>query len=89
MVLNLTRPTRTSTPERRYIEIGIEAYHAGAGGIAGSEGAIVLILEGEDAKVAKAFEFAKSIKGEKPLNRPYGIPVQAGVEKPLSAKAGA
>ena len=68
---------------------GIEAYHAGAGGIAGSEGAIVLILEGEDAKVAKAFEFAKSIKGEKPLNRPYGIPVQAGVEKPLSAKAGA
>jgi hypothetical protein len=68
---------------------GIEAFYAGAGGIAGSEGSVVLILEGEDAKVAKAFEFAKSIKGEKPLNRPYGTPVQSGVEKPLSAKAGA
>ena len=68
---------------------GLEAYLAGGGGIAGSEGAIVLILEGADAKVAAAFEFARSIKGEKPMVRPYGTPVQGGVEKPLAAKAGA
>jgi len=67
---------------------GIEVYHAGAGGIAGSEGAIVLIFEGADAKVAAAFDFAKSIKGEKPLNRPYGTPIQSGVEMQMSAKAG-
>jgi len=55
---------------------GVDAYHVGGGGIAGSEGAVVLILEGPEANVAKAFDFAKSIKGEKPLGRPNGIPVQ-------------
>jgi hypothetical protein len=54
----------------------IEAFHAGGGGIAGSEGAVVLFMEGPDANIAKAFEFVKSIKGEKPLGRPTGIPVQ-------------
>lgn len=55
----------------------VEAFYAGGGGIAGSEGAVALILEGPDASVAKAFEFVKSIKGEKPLGRPNGKPTQA------------
>lgn len=54
----------------------VEAFHAGGGGIAGSEGAVALILEGPEADLAKAFEFVKSIKGEKPLARPNGTPVQ-------------
>lgn len=55
---------------------GVEAYHAGGGGIDGAEGSVVIILEGPADKVAAAYEFAKSIKGEKPLNRPNGTPVQ-------------
>ncbi len=55
----------------------VEAFYAGGGGIAGSEGAVALILEGPDANVAKAFDFVKSIKGEKPLGRPNGKPSQA------------
>ncbi len=55
---------------------GVEARHAGGGGIAGAEGSVVLFLEGPDAAVAKAFEYAKSIKDEKPLARPNGEPVQ-------------
>ncbi len=55
---------------------GIEAYHTGGGGIAGAEGSVVIILEGPAAKVAAAYEFVKGIKGEKPLARPNGTPVQ-------------
>jgi len=55
---------------------GVEAYHAGGGGIAGAEGSVVIIIEGPADKVTAAYEFAKGIKGEKPLNRPNGIPVQ-------------
>lgn len=51
---------------------GVQAFHAGGGGIAGAEGAVVLFLEGPAAKVAAAFEFVQSIKGEKPLTRPKG-----------------
>lgn len=55
---------------------GIEAFHIGAGGIAGSEGAVVLSLEGESANLDQAFALVQSIKGEKPLVRPHGIPQQ-------------
>ncbi|HWR45633.1 hypothetical protein [Sporomusa sp.] len=55
---------------------GVQAYHIGSGGIAGSEGSVVVIIEGEAEKVKKAFEFVQSIKGEKPLLRPNGTPKQ-------------
>ncbi len=55
---------------------GVEAYHAGGGGIAGAEGSVVIIIEGPAANVAAAYEFVKGIKGEKPLARPNGTPVQ-------------
>ncbi|MDR3590197.1 MAG: hypothetical protein P4N41_11130 [Negativicutes bacterium] len=54
----------------------VEAYHMGGGGIAGAEGSVVLALEGQAAKVAAAFEFIRSIKGEKPLAHPNGTPSQ-------------
>ncbi len=44
--------------------LGVRAYHLASGGVGGSEGAVVLGLEGEEEKVKRAFEFAKSIKGE-------------------------
>ena len=54
----------------------LTAYHIGSGGIAGSEGAVVLALEGEQARLEEAFLFVKEVKGEKALLRPNGIPQQ-------------
>ncbi|MDR3562231.1 MAG: hypothetical protein P4N59_12460 [Negativicutes bacterium] len=55
---------------------GLETYHIGSGGIAGSEGAVVLAIEGAEDKVEEAFRFVQTIKGEKHLLRPNGIPQQ-------------
>ena len=55
---------------------GVQVYHVGSGGIAGSEGAVVLVLEGEPERIEKAFRFIQSIKGETPLLRPNGIQKQ-------------
>lgn len=49
---------------------GVRAYHIGSGGVGGSEGAVVLTLEGNEEKVMKAFELAKSLKGEPPVTMP-------------------
>jgi hypothetical protein len=49
---------------------GVRAYHIGSGGVGGSEGAVVLTLEGDEEKVKKAFELAKSVKGEPPVTMP-------------------
>jgi len=46
----------------------VEAYCISAGGIDGSEGAVTLAVEGEEAEVTKIFDLIKSIKREKPLN---------------------
>lgn len=58
------------------ILFGVEAYQVGAGGIAGSEGAVALVLEGEAEKVKKAFAVIQTLKGEPPLLRPNGTPKQ-------------
>ncbi|MBI5048651.1 MAG: hypothetical protein HZB54_06865 [Deltaproteobacteria bacterium] len=42
---------------------GVKATHVASGGVAGSEGAVVLILEGKDHAVKKAFDFICRIKG--------------------------
>lgn len=49
---------------------GVRAYHIASGGVGGSEGAVSLVLEGEEEKVEKAFELAKSVKGEPPVTLP-------------------
>jgi len=43
---------------------GVKATHVSSGGIAGSEGAVVLVLEGNNEGVKKAFDLISSIKGE-------------------------
>lgn len=55
---------------------GVQAYHLGSGGIAGSEGAVILVIEGERDNVKTAFAFVQTIKGEQPLRRPNGTPKQ-------------
>ena len=49
---------------------GVRAYHISSGGVGGSEGAVVLSLEGEEEKVKKAFDLAKSVKGEPAVTLP-------------------
>jgi len=46
---------------------GVSATHAASGGIGGSEGSVVIVLEGEDNSIRKAFEFMGGIKGEAPV----------------------
>jgi hypothetical protein len=52
------------------ILFGVNATMVGAGGIGGSEGTVVLVIEGGEADVDKAFALIKSIKGEKPTPSP-------------------
>lgn len=43
---------------------GVDAYHYSAGGIAGAEGAVRILVEGTDEEVEETLELVKSIKGE-------------------------
>jgi hypothetical protein len=49
---------------------GVHAVHVASGGVGGSEGAIVIALEGSDATVKRAFDLVQSLKGEAPIGRP-------------------
>jgi len=49
---------------------GVKATCIASGGIGGSEGAVVLSIEGEKQEVEKAFRIVKNIKGEPGINIP-------------------
>ena len=49
------------------ILFGVEAKHVASGGVGGSEGAVVLVMMGEESKVKEAIALIESIKGEKAL----------------------
>lgn len=53
---------------------GVTATHVASGGVAGSEGAVVLSLSGEEAVVREAFELLEGIKGEEQFEAPRLIP---------------
>jgi len=59
---------------------GVNAYHVASGGVGGSEGAVVLTLEGDEERVTKAFEIAKSLKGEKPPTLPSKFFISAAAD---------
>lgn len=49
-----------------------------SGGVGGSEGAVVIALEGSDETLKRAFDLVKSVKGEPPIEMPrLQPPVQA------------
>lgn len=52
------------------ILFGVSVTMVGAGGIDGSEGAVTLVIEGDETSVDKAFDLIKSIKGEEPVPSP-------------------
>ncbi len=49
---------------------GADALPIGAGGIAGGEGSMTLLVKGADAEVKKAIEIVEKIKGEHPISKP-------------------
>jgi hypothetical protein len=49
---------------------GVRAYPIGSGGVGGSEGSVHLSLAGDEESVERAFELAKSVKGEPPVSLP-------------------
>ena len=59
--------------EALQILFGVRAWHAGSGGVAGAEGNVALIIEGEADNVARAFDLASSLKGEPAFGRPLTI----------------
>jgi len=66
---------------------GIRAYHLGSGGIGGSEGAVVLALEGDEKRVKNALELAKSVKGEPPVSKPEATRVSSAEDYNYDALA--
>lgn len=62
---------------------GVQATHVSSGGIGGSEGSVVLVVEGPDERVRAAFELWESIKGEEPtaaspIAARYGVDLRSG-----------
>jgi len=57
---------------------GVHAIHVASGGVGGSEGAVVIALEGSDATVRRAFELVQSVKSEPPIGMP-------GLQPPVPA----
>ena len=49
------------------ILFGVDAVHVASGGIGGSEGAVVLVMMGEDEAMRRAIALVESIKGEPPV----------------------
>jgi hypothetical protein len=48
---------------------GVSAWHIASGGIAGSEGAVTIAIEGPSQAVKSAFEYAESLSREGPVAR--------------------
>jgi len=49
---------------------GVRARHVASGGIGGSEGAVVLLLEGYEQNIEKAWDICSGVKGESPIAVP-------------------
>ncbi len=56
---------------------GVRVTHVGSGGVGGSEGAVVLSIEGEEAAVERAFTLVQSVKGEPPVGVPETLFVRS------------
>jgi hypothetical protein len=59
--------------EAMKILTGVEAKHVASGGVSGSEGSVVLAVEGSREAVHKSIRLVESFKGEMPLNFRKGI----------------
>ena len=49
---------------------GVSAMHVSSGGVGGSEGSVILAMEGSEDTVARAYQLVESVKGEPPVLAP-------------------
>jgi hypothetical protein len=56
-------------------------------GVGGSEGAVVLSIEGEESRVDEAFELLKCIKGEPPVTIPDRLYVKSAADHNYDPKS--
>ena len=66
-LVNVTVVTEIQALETLF---SVEATHMASGGIAGSEGSVVMLVEGFEPDVKECMDFVASIKGEPPVRRP-------------------
>lgn len=68
--------TSQTVTEIQALEIltGVTAVHIASGGVAGSEGAVMLALEGDEKTVTEAFEICESVKDEPQIAAPRIVP---------------
>lgn len=66
---------------------GVRAYPIGSGGVGGSEGSVHLSLAGDEESVERAFELAKSVKGEPPVDLPETFYVSTAADYNYDALA--
>jgi len=55
---------------------GVTATHVSSGGVGGSEGAVILAIEGSDETVTRAYQLVEGIKGEPPVIAPNLVPAK-------------
>ncbi len=65
----LTGATVVSELEALEMLFGLEAWHIASGGVAGSEGAVTVALEGRATALRRAFDYLESLSGEAPVSR--------------------
>ncbi len=66
---------------------GVKAYHICSGGVGGSEGAVTLSIEGDEAHVKKAFDLVNSIRNEPAVSCGDAYLVSAAEDYKYDAKA--
>ncbi len=76
--------TAKAVTEIQALEIltGVTAVHIASGGVAGSEGAVMLALMGDKQTVTEAFELCESVKDEPQISDPR---INAAVREPENA----
>jgi hypothetical protein len=66
---------------------GVNAYHVGSGGVAGSEGSVHLSLEGDEEKIEQAMELVRSLADEPPVGMPDQYRIADPAEYAYDAQA--
>ena len=64
---------------------GVTATHVASGGIGGSEGSVILVVEGTEEQVNQAYQIINSIKGEPPIPGPGEKGIVYGPERASGA----
>jgi len=85
-LMPLSGATVVTEIQALHILTGVEVCHVGSGGSGNSQGAVVLVAEGETPSVEKAIQLIESIKGEPPLEPMRQFCEQCMIASPTQPK---